>query len=458
MTERRVIPVRNKKLPEPPALIAASLTRVAVYARVSTDFESQHHSLLAQKDYYEKMIAKRPEWTLAGIYADDGISGTSSRHRRAFQQMLSDCESGQVDMIITKSLSRFARNTLDSLVAIRRLKLLGIGVYFEKEKLWTLEKQGEFLLTLMSSLAQEESRSISENCAWGQRKRFADGRYSMAYTRFLGYEAGPNGRPIVNPEEAVVVKQFYALYLRGLSAHTIAKRFTECGLATPSKSEHGWSPFTVRSILANEKYKGDALLQKHFVVDFLTKKRKRNEGELPMYYVTGGHEAIIAPDVFDYVQFEIARRLRYSGGMEMAGRIYCSQCGGHYGVRYWHIINKVWQCHRHVKKGHPCSNNSYVYDEMLRSLLNTVLCRMLLEHMDLCRELLTVLGMKSEKIRKRIKEMLETGKGTEWGSYDAAAVLVKRIEVYPDDRISFIMINGQVYTCALNNRHLRMPT
>lgn len=139
MTERRVIPVRNKKLPEPPALIAASLTRVAVYARVSTDFESQHHSLLAQKDYYEKMIAKRPEWTLAGIYADDGISGTSSRHRRAFQQMLSDCESGQVDMIITKSLSRFARNTLDSLVAIRRLKLLGIGVYFEKKDFDTAE-------------------------------------------------------------------------------------------------------------------------------------------------------------------------------------------------------------------------------------------------------------------------------------------------------------------------------
>src|SRR5574344_1082711 len=316
----------TKKVTTIPALLNKQSTnqvgtikkrRVAAYARVSTDQEEQLTSYEAQVDYYTNYIKSREDWEFVDVYTDEGISATNTKHREGFKRMVADALAGKIDLIVTKSVSRFARNTVDSLTTVRQLKEKGVEIYFEKENIWTLDSKGELLITLMSSLAQEESRSISENCAWGQRKRFADGRYSMAYTRFLGYEAGPNGRPIVNPEEAVVVKQLYALYLRGLSAHTIAKRCTECGLATPSKSEHGWSPFTVRSILANEKYKGDALLQKHFVVDFLTKKRKRNEGELPMYYVTGGHEAIIAPDVFDYVQFEIARRLRYSGGMEM---------------------------------------------------------------------------------------------------------------------------------------------
>ena len=267
------------------------------YALVSTDHDDQFSSYEAQIDYYTNYIKGRDDWEYVNVYTDEGITGTEG-----FKQMISDALDGKIDLIVTKSVSRFARNTVDSLTTIRQLKEAGVEVYFEKENIWTFDGKGELLLTIMSSLAQEESRSISENCTWGQRKRFADGKITVPFQRFLGYDHGPDGNLVVNPEQAVIVKSIYSMFLQGMSYHGIAKKLTADVIPTPGGKEK-WSISTVKSILSNEKYKGDALLQKSYTVDFLTKKTKVNEGEIPQYYVEDNHEAIIDPEVFDTVIF-----------------------------------------------------------------------------------------------------------------------------------------------------------
>ena len=225
--------------------------------------------------------------------------------------MIEDALAGKIDLIVTKSVSRFARNTVDSLVTIRKLKEKGVQVYFEKENIYTFDGKGELLLTIMSSLAQEESRSISENVTWGQRKRFADGKVNLPYKNFLGYRKGADGFPEVVPEEAVIVRRIYSRFMEGLTSGAIAKELIADGIPTPS-GKLRWQSSTVESILKNEKYKGAALLQKCFTVDFLTKKKKINEGEVPQYYVEHSHEPIITPEEFDKVQTELARRKQIS--------------------------------------------------------------------------------------------------------------------------------------------------
>ena len=241
---------------------------------------------------------------LVGVYADEGISGTFLNHREAFARMIDDAMNGKIDLIITKSLSRFARNTVDALNIIRKLKLKNVGVYFEKEDISTLDSKGEFLLTLMSSLAEEESRSISENVRWGQRKRFADGRYHMPYKQFLGYKKGVNGEPELVEDEAKIIRIIYRLHLEGYTPSSIAKQLTEAKVPTPSGLSI-WQRHTVKSILQNEKYYGAALLQKKFCVDYRTKTMRKNQGELPMYYVENGHEGIVTKEIFDAVQKKI---------------------------------------------------------------------------------------------------------------------------------------------------------
>lgn len=232
------------------------------YARVSTDHDDQFSSYEAQIDYYTNYIKGRDDWEYVNVYTDEGITGTSTKRREGFKQMISDALDGKIDLIVTKSVSRFARNTVDSLTTIRQLKEAGVEVYFEKENIWTFDGKGELLLTIMSSLAQEESRSISENCTWGQRKRFADGKVTVPFQRFLGYDRGPDGNLVVNPEQAVIVKSIYSMFLQGMSYHGIAKKLTADGIPTPGGKEK-WSISTVKSILSNEKYKGDALLLLH---------------------------------------------------------------------------------------------------------------------------------------------------------------------------------------------------
>lgn len=362
---------------------------MAGYARVSTDHEDQTTSYEAQVDYYTNYIKSRDDWEFAGLYSDEGISATNTKHRDGFNQMIFDAMAGKIDLIITKSVSRFARNTVDSLSTIRKLKEHNIECYFEKENIWTFDSKGELLLTIMSSLAQEESRSISENVTWGQRKRMADGKVSFAYSRFMGLDKDrETGKIVVNPEQAEVVKLIFRLFLEGMTPHSIAAELTRHGIKTPGGKDV-WNQQTVRRMLSNEKYKGDALLQKEFTVDFLQKKMKKNEGEVPQYYVEGNHEAIISPAVFDMVQAEIAKRnhsgSRYSGVTIFSNKIKCGDCGGWYGSKVWHSTDQyrkvIYRCN-HKYKDKKCQT-PHVTEEDIKALFITAYNKLISEKKEI---------------------------------------------------------------------------
>ena len=349
--------------------------KVAGYARVSTDSDEQFTSYEAQVEYYTNYIKSNPRWEFIGVYTDEGISGLNTKHRDGFNQMIADALDGKIELIVTKSVSRFARNTVDSLTTIRKLKEKGVEVYFEKESIWTFDSKGELLLTIMSSLAQEESRSISENVTWSVRKRFADGKVSVPYSVFLGYDKGPDGNLVINPEEAKIVVLIYQMFMGGKSTVLIAKHLTEQGIPTPGgKTE--WQSSTVKSILTNEKYKGDALLQKTFTIDYLSKKMKTNTGEIPQYYVEGNHEAIISPEEFDLVQAELERRKKYGRTISttsiFSSRIICSDCGCFYGPKVWHSNDKyrrlVWRCNGKFRKGQKRCTTPVTDEEQIKRM------------------------------------------------------------------------------------------
>lgn len=355
-----VIPAKKDRLPINVLSNEARKLRVAAYARVSTNNEEQLTSYEAQVDYYTRYIQAKDEWEFVEVYTDEGISATNTKKRDGFNRMVADALAGKIDLIITKSISRFARNTVDTLTTVRKLKEKGIEVFFEKENIRTLDGKGELLITIMSSLAQEESRSISENVTWGQRKRFADGKVSIPYGRFLGYQKGANDLPEIVEEEAAIIRLIYRLFLYGKSPSAIASYLTDEGIKTPGRKTI-WRSKTVESILSNEKYKGDALLQKKFTVDFLTKKSKVNEGEVPQYYVANSHPAITEPEVFDLVQYELKRRKKdgrfTSCAYPFSGKIICGECGGIYGSKVWHSNTPnrtlVWQCNE-KHRGQNC--------------------------------------------------------------------------------------------------------
>ncbi|WP_373899577.1 recombinase family protein [Haloimpatiens sp. FM7315] len=348
------------------------IKKVAAYARVSTDYDEQLSSYEAQVDYYTKHIKSNPNWSFVEVYTDEGISATSTKKRNGFNRMISDALKGKIDLIITKSVSRFARNTVDTLTTVRKLKGKGVEVYFEKENIYTLDSKGELLITIMSSLAQEESRSISENVTWGQRKRFADGKVSLPYKQFLGYEKGEDGLPKIVEKEAKVVRKIYKLFLQGKTPSAIARQLTQNKIPTPAGKEI-WQPSTVMSILKNEKYKGSAILQKSFTVDFLTKKKKINEGEVPKYYVENSHPAIISSEVYDLVQQEINKRKKVKGyktsGSCFSGKIVCGECGSFYGSKVWHSTSKyrrvIWQCNSKFKNDEKCST-PHLYEDKIK--------------------------------------------------------------------------------------------
>ena len=334
--------------------------KVAAYARVSTDKEEQVTSYEAQVDYYTRYIKSRQDWEFVDIYTDEGISATSTKNRDGFNRMIQDALDGKIDLIVTKSVLRFARNTVDTLTTVRKLKNKGVEVYFEKENIYTLDSKGELLITIMGSLAQEESRSISENVTWGQRKRFADGKVTIAYKHFLGYEKGNENMPQIVEKEAKIVRLIYRMFLEGKSIKNIAATLTRQKTPTPAGKKK-WSFSTVNSILRNEKYKGDALLQKSYTTDFLTKKTKKNEGEIPQYYVKNSHPAIITPEIFDMVQHEFEKRKDMksrSGNNIFSSKIVCGDCGCFYGAKTWHSNNKyrrrIWQCNNKYKNEKRC--------------------------------------------------------------------------------------------------------
>ena len=353
--------------------------RVAGYARVSTDSDEQFTSYEAQIDYYTNYIKSRDDWEFVKVYTDEGISATSTAHREGFKQMVEDALAGKIDLIVTKSVSRFARNTVDSLTTIRKLKEHGTECYFEKENIWTFDTKGELLITIMSSLAQEESRSISENCTWGQRKRFADGKVTVPFGRFLGYDRGEDGNLVVNEEQAAIVRRIYSLFLQGMTPYGIATLLTSEGVKSPGGKDK-WGAGTVKAILMNEKYKGDALLQKSYTVDFLTKKKKVNEGEIPQYYVENNHEAIMEPEIYDMVQRELARRgqgkNRHSGVHIFSAKIKCGECGGWYGSKVWHSNSKyrrvIWQCNHKYDGERKCATPHIDDNTIKAAFLKTV--------------------------------------------------------------------------------------
>ena len=310
--------------------------KVAAYCRVSTDSLEQESSYEAQCVHYIEYIQNNPRWELAGIYADEGISGTSTKHRDQFNQMIRDCEAGKINMIITKSISRFARNTLDCLQYIRKLKELGIAIYFEKEAINTLDAKGEVLITIMASIAQQESQSISQNVRMGIQYKMQQGKGNLNTKSLMGFDRGEESDMLVIiPEEAQIVRRIFREYLDGYSPAMICRHLEADHIPTPSGKKI-WYPTTVTSMLENEKYAGDLLLQKYYTVDFLTHKIARNTGQLPQYLVEEHHAPIVPKSVYYQVQGELMRRsslkndpakLRYGSADALFGRVICGRCG-----------------------------------------------------------------------------------------------------------------------------------
>ena len=360
---------------------AQKTLRVAAYCRVSTLLEQQESSFEAQKSHYTEMILSNPNWNMAGIYADDGISGTNMRKRDEFNRMLQDCEAGKIDLVLTKSISRFARNTADMLNVIRTLRAKGIAIYFEKERINTLEDTGEMLVTILGSQAQEESRNLSENTRWGIARRFENGTVMVNHKKFMGYTKNEDGELVIVPEEAEVVRLIFRLYLEGMSVAGIKRHLEGKGILTAT-GLNKWNEATIYQMLSNEKYMGDALLQKTYTADLLTKKKLKNNGEIRQYYITDDHEAIIPREIFHAVQQEMRRRAErrrpaltkrakekkkgYSSKYILSNLLLCGECGHPYRRLTWTRNGEkriVWRCASRAEHGTRYCQHSATLDE-----------------------------------------------------------------------------------------------
>lgn len=354
--------------------------RVAAYCRVSTDFEEQLNSYENQKAFYTDMIGKNPEWTLAGIYADEGISGTLAEKRPDFQRMISDCLDGKIDYVIVKAVSRFARNTSECLKYVDLLREEGIGVIFEEQGIDTLELKSQLYLTIYAGFAQSESESISKNVTWTVRNNFAEGKVPYVYKKFLGYKKGDDGIPEIVPEEAEIVTRIYNMFLAGATTRAISETLMAENIQVPGKN-FTFAKNTILSILTNIKYCGDAILQQTYSTDCIKKKRKKNTGEkVPMYYVHNAHPAIIPRATFNKVQEEIARRKtstpksqkntytasgRYSK-YALTDVLMCGECGTRYRRVTWSKKGKkkvVWRCINRLDYGTKYCDKSLTVEE-----------------------------------------------------------------------------------------------
>lgn len=360
-----VIPAKTKQ--EKGEISRSQALKVAAYCRVSTLLEHQETSYEAQVSYYTELISNHPEWKMAGIYADDGITATNTKHRENFNAMIADCMKGKIDLVLTKSISRFARNTVDSLQYIRMLKEKNIAIFFEKENINTMESAGELLITILSSQAQEESRNISENMRWSIRRKYENG--GVSGKRLMGYCPDEKGHMVIVPEEAEVVRFIFKQYLEGDSVCAIARKLEEKGILT-MRGNKKWNTGVIEKMLANEKYMGDALLQKTYTTDFLNKKRVVNMGELPQYYIENNHEAIIPKEIFYQVREERLRRAslrkmaatkkkgetrsKHSGKYALTELLVCQECGRPYRRQVWSKYGEkkvVWRCENRLRNG-----------------------------------------------------------------------------------------------------------
>ena len=356
------------------------LKRVAAYCRVSTKQEEQLNSYETQVRYYTDRINREPGWKLAGIYADKGITGTSMKKRDEFNKLIRQCKRGKVDMIIVKSISRFARNTLDCLKITRMLRELTVDVYFEEQNLHSIDPSSEFYISIYGSVAQSESENISHNVTWGKARSAKEGNVFFAYKSFLGYRRGADGKPEIDPEQANTVRRIYDHFLAGNSLQQIANGLTADGIPTPM-SRTVWQASVVQSILSNEKYKGDALLGKTYVEDCISKKVRVNAGERPQYYVENNHPAIIDAATFARVQEELARRAskrkvkqtgttteqgKYCGKYALTELLICGECGTPYRRCTWTVGGKkriVWRCINRLDYGKKYCHHSPTMEE-----------------------------------------------------------------------------------------------
>ena len=354
--------------------------RVAAYCRVSTEEEEQQSSYEAQCTYYTDKIMTNPEWTMAGIFADEGITGTSTKKREDFNRMIRKCRQKKIDLILTKSMSRFARNTLDSLKYIRALKELGIGIIFEKENINTLEMDTELIITFMSAFAQSESESISANVRWGKRQAMKEGKTSVNFRKLYGYYLDSEGNPRVDSDQAEVIRGIYNRYLQGASLRMIRQELEATGIPNPAGSEK-WGIDQIRNILSNEKYCGDVLMQKTFIQDCISKKVVKNTGQLPMYLIQNNHTAIVSREVYQAVQAEKARRSAtaspstktsstgrtcYASKFALSERLVCGECGTLYRRCTWKRNGKtriVWRCVSRLDYGTKYCHQSPTMDE-----------------------------------------------------------------------------------------------
>lgn len=385
--------------------------RVAAYCRVSTKQDEQLNSYEVQKRHYTERINSKPDWTLVDIFADKGITGTSVRKRDEFNRMIRYCKKGKIDMIITKSIARFARNTVDCLQHTRMLKELGVDVYFEEQGIHSKQPGAEFYITIYGSIAQSESENISANVKWGKAQSAKEGKVSFHYKNFLGYRQGDDGNPEIEPEEAKTVKLIYERYLMGDSLVGIAKRLEKMNILSPSGKEK-WQSSTVRSILTNEKYKGDAIINKTYITDCLSKKVKINNGERPKYYVEDNHPAIIDAGTFGRVQEELARRTsknkvkqkgtkteqgRYSSKYALTELLVCGECKTPYRRCTWTKNGTkkiVWRCINRLDFGKKyCHNSPSVEESVLQSAIMNAIMDTAMKKQDIMKILKLHIGM-----------------------------------------------------------------
>ena len=383
--EVRRIPKRTVSVIEPQKSILVDKEkyhqkRVAAYCRVSTDSEEQLTSYQNQMRVYTEMIAANKEWEFAGLYADEGISGTRADKRPEFQRMIRDCQNGKIDYIITKSVSRFARNTVECLEYIRSLKAQGIGIFFEEQNIDTLKSDSELYLVIYAGFAQSESESISKHITWTYRKNFEDGKVSFQYKNFLGYRKGADSQPEIVPEEAAIVERIYEMFLAGQPVKMIAQTLQAEKIEIPGKNL-SFSKNMIMNILRNEKYCGDCILQKTVTVDCISKTRKANQGEAPMYIVENNHPAIISREVFNRAQEELIRRqaLRAKSdktSITATGKyskyaltevLQCAECGSRYRRVTWTAHGRkkiVWRCISRLDYGTKHCKDSITVEEV----------------------------------------------------------------------------------------------
>ena len=408
--------------------------------------------------YYTRYIEEKPEYQLVDIYADEGISGTNTKKREGFNRMIADCEAGKIDLVITKSISRFARNTQDCLKYSRKLKALGIGIIFEKENISTMDTTGELLFTILSSLAQEESRNISENCKWGIRHNFRQGIVRINANGFMGYDADEDGKLVINPEQAKIVKRIFREFEEGWTPSEIAKHLNDAKIHGV-KGKASWTGGTIIGMLTNEKYQGDARLQKTFTTDYLTKKRVKNEGQIEQYYVKNSHKAIIPRGEWEAVQMELERRTEYcrevglknygkaSVDSPFVSKIVCGHCGTVYKRHSWKRRSECYWCCRNREKqnGVTCSADN-VKEETLRKVTVTAWNAVVKERDKLITSWEEMKKSGDPLKALRARQMIEiTAQGPlKWETPELTRTILERIVVHDKRHFTVRFLDGTV--------------